>query len=231
MFCRHVFGNISGRFRSISRFLGNFTGFCENTWISRVRDRTKYQKPLNIRINKHNDHILSVPWHDLSCENIPSFLAVFERIAVQMDLVSIWTAMAIRSKMSSIQADWAICSKKLSSVWMAWAIHLKSVALFQKIQETHKIWHASEQNHFLFTSIREQYFQGVCKNLGNSVGGWFWKIQRGGGLIQQIPSMGVVWIFSRITQFEITTGTVILSFELCFHRSHHLYESHEWLLK
>ena len=35
MFCRHVFGNISGRFCGISRFLG----------ISQVRDRAKYQKP------------------------------------------------------------------------------------------------------------------------------------------------------------------------------------------
>ena len=26
MFCRHVFGNISGRFRGISRFFGNFAG-------------------------------------------------------------------------------------------------------------------------------------------------------------------------------------------------------------
>ena len=26
MFCRHVFGNISGGFRSISRFFGNFAG-------------------------------------------------------------------------------------------------------------------------------------------------------------------------------------------------------------
>ena len=45
MFCRHVFGNISGGFRGISRFLGNFAGFRGNTRISRVRDHEKYQKP------------------------------------------------------------------------------------------------------------------------------------------------------------------------------------------
>ena len=45
MFCRHVFGNISCGFRGISRFLGNFAGFRGNAWISRVRDRAKYQKP------------------------------------------------------------------------------------------------------------------------------------------------------------------------------------------
>ena len=42
MFCRHVFGNISGGFRI---FGGNFAGFRRNTWISRDRDRAKYQKP------------------------------------------------------------------------------------------------------------------------------------------------------------------------------------------
>ena len=45
MFCRHVFGNMSGGFRGISRFGGNFAGFRGNTWISQVRDRAKYQKP------------------------------------------------------------------------------------------------------------------------------------------------------------------------------------------
>ena len=45
MFCRHVLGNISGRFRGISRFGGNFAGFRGNTWISQVRNRAKYQKP------------------------------------------------------------------------------------------------------------------------------------------------------------------------------------------
>ena len=45
MFCGHVFGTISGGFRSISRFSGNFAGFRGNIWISWVRDRAKYQKP------------------------------------------------------------------------------------------------------------------------------------------------------------------------------------------
>ena len=45
MFCRHIFGNISGGFRGISCFFGNFAGFRGNTWISRARDRAKYQKP------------------------------------------------------------------------------------------------------------------------------------------------------------------------------------------
>ena len=199
---------------------------------------TQVKEPLNIRINKHSKHILSVPWRDLSCENIPSFLAVFERIAVRMDLVSVWTARAIRSKMSSIQAAWAICSKKLSSVWMAWAIRSKSVALFQKIHETPKIWHASEQN-YLFVHFNERaiFPGGVRKfwkfrrGVGVNFGGWFWKIQRGGGLIQQIPSVGVIWIFLEPHNLKLLLGQSYLHLNLYFHRSHHLYESHEWLTK
>ena len=45
MFCWHVFGNISGGFRSILRVFGNFAGFCGITWISRVCNCEKYQKP------------------------------------------------------------------------------------------------------------------------------------------------------------------------------------------
>ena len=44
MFCRHVFGNISGGFRG-------------NTWISRVRDRAKYQKPCLEEVIKCNIHV------------------------------------------------------------------------------------------------------------------------------------------------------------------------------
>ena len=42
---RHVFGNMSGGFRGISRFFFIFAGFPGNTSILQVRDRTKYQKP------------------------------------------------------------------------------------------------------------------------------------------------------------------------------------------
>ena len=37
MFCRHVFGNISGGFRGISRFLGNFAGFCRSVTARNIR--------------------------------------------------------------------------------------------------------------------------------------------------------------------------------------------------
>ena len=54
MFCRHVFGNISGGFRG-------------NTWISRVRDRVKYQKPcwakkaLRITFSLNSTHLIRTP--------------------------------------------------------------------------------------------------------------------------------------------------------------------------
>ena len=60
---------------------------------------------------------------------------------------------------------------------------------------------------YLFTSVKSNISRGCVKILeilegsgggGGWVnfGGWFWKIQRGGGVIWQIPSVGVVWIFS-----------------------------------
>ena len=59
----------------------------------------------------------------------------------------------------------------------------------------------------LFTSVRDSNIsRGMCENFGNSggeggnFGGKFWKIQRGGGgVIRQIASIGVVWIFSGTT--------------------------------
>ena len=51
MFCRDVFGNVSGGFRGISRFFGNFAGFRGNTWISPVCDRAKYQKPWRVLLH------------------------------------------------------------------------------------------------------------------------------------------------------------------------------------
>ena len=51
----------------------------------------------------------------------------------------------------------------------------------------------------------------MCENFGNSggqggnFGGRFWKIQRGGGVIGQIPSVGGVWIFSGTTQYWSST--------------------------
>ena len=60
----------------------------------------------------------------------------------------------------------------------------------------------------LFTSIRDSNISRGCMRKfwklqggrGVSFVGRFWKIQREGGVIRQIPSVGVVWIFSGTTQ-------------------------------
>ena len=60
---------------------------------------------------------------------------------------------------------------------------------------------------YLFTSVKSNISRGCVKILeipegsgrargGVNFGGLFWKIQREGGIIRQIPSVGVVWIFS-----------------------------------
>ena len=40
------------------------------------------------------------------------------------------------------------------------------------------------------------------KGAGCILGADFWKIQRGGGVMRQIPSLGVVWIFSGTTHYK-----------------------------
>ena len=98
----------------------------------------------------------------------------------------------------------------------AWGVCIRNslicYTIQQKIYETHKIWHPSEQNYFfVHFNKRYQYFQEVCENFGNSGGEWeggkFWgpilenpegKLR---GVIQKIPSVGVVWIFSGTTHW------------------------------
>ena len=50
MLYRHVFDKISTEFRGIFRVFVNFAGFRGFTWISRLRDRAKYQKPWNTHL-------------------------------------------------------------------------------------------------------------------------------------------------------------------------------------
>ena len=65
----------------------------------------------------------------------------------------------------------------------------------------------------LSTSIRDSNISRGCVKIleisegrgGVNFGGRFWKIQSGGGVIWQIPSVGVVWIFSGTTHFYKST--------------------------
>ena len=94
MFYRHVFGNISGGFRGILHFLGNFAGFRGNTWISRVRDRVKYQKPWFWHLMFFYTHLLlllqpSVLWHSIVTFNNDAKPPP-KWILCEFDLLRIW---------------------------------------------------------------------------------------------------------------------------------------------
>ena len=71
----------------------------------------------------------------------------------------------------------------------------------------------------LFTSMRDSNNPGGVQKFWKSgrEGGKFWgsilEIPEGRGVIQQIPSVGVVWIFSGTTQCESTCTAEEVSFE------------------
>ena len=71
---------------------------------------TKVKELLNPRINGHNEHILSVPWRDLSM-----FLTVYR---FRTDRLGV----SVQKKLSSVRTAWDIRLKKLLSVRTAWAI-------------------------------------------------------------------------------------------------------------
>ena len=76
---------------------------------------------------------------------------------------------------------------------------------------------------YLFTSMRDSNNSRRCaKNLefsgrGGGGGGKFWgpilEDPEGKGVIQQIPSVGVVWIFSGTTQCESTCTAEEVSYQ------------------
>ena len=46
---------------------------------------TKVKELLNPRINGHNEHILSVPWRDLSRENVPYGLPFSNGLGIRLN--------------------------------------------------------------------------------------------------------------------------------------------------
>ena len=71
-----------------------------------------------------------------------------------------------------------------------------SVSLFQKIHETPKIWHPCEQNYLFVYYHKRAIFPMGVKIL---------EILEGRGrVIRQIPSVGLVWIFSGTTKLSVT---------------------------
>ena len=71
MFCRHVFGNISGGFRGISRFLGEFRG------ISLVRYRARILETSNVVSGvRASCNIKQVSFFSFPCQNDETNLTV-----------------------------------------------------------------------------------------------------------------------------------------------------------
>ena len=83
------------------------------------------------------------------------------------------------------------------------------ISLFILLQVLLSSWCSERKVHVqLFFPHNLTFHLRAAKNLFNNFlgsgggvnfGGRFWKIQRGGGVIRQIPSLGGVWIFSGTT--------------------------------
>ena len=87
---------------------------------------TKVKELLNPRINGHNEHILSVPWRDLSRENVPYGLPFSNGFGIRLNGSGYpfknnchpfeRLGLSVREKLSSVRTAWDIRLKKLLSV-------------------------------------------------------------------------------------------------------------------
>ena len=71
----------------------------------------KVKELLNIKINEHSEHILSVPWRDLSPENVPYSLPFSNGFGIHLNGSGYafknchpyeWLGLSVRKKLSSI---------------------------------------------------------------------------------------------------------------------------------
>ena len=98
---------------------------------------TKVIELLNQWINGHKEHILSVPWRDLSRENIPYGLSFSNRFGISLNR----SGYPFKKYCHPFERLGLSVREKLSSVRTAWAIRLKKVVIrlnglgypFQKI--------------------------------------------------------------------------------------------------
>ena len=61
MLYRHVFDKVSTEFHSIFHVFVNFVGFCGFAWISRLRNRAKYQKPCKTDVIQFSPRFVKNP--------------------------------------------------------------------------------------------------------------------------------------------------------------------------
>ena len=70
---------------------------------------TKAKEPLNLWINGRNEHILSVPWRDLSGENVPYGLLFSNGFGIALN----GSGYLLKKKLSSVRTTWVIRLEKV----------------------------------------------------------------------------------------------------------------------
>ena len=80
--------------------------------------------------------ILLVPWHDLLRKSVPYSLPFKNGFGIRLNISG--EKNSVKKNLSSIWTAWrAICSKKMSSIRMAWAIRLKKLLSVQMVWVIH----------------------------------------------------------------------------------------------
>ena len=86
---------------------------------------TKVKELLNLWINGHSEHILSVPWRDLSRENVPYGLPFSNAFGIRLNGLGY----PFKNNCHPFERLWLSVREKLSSVRTAWAIRLKKIVI------------------------------------------------------------------------------------------------------
>ena len=76
---------------------------------AKIQNTTKVKELLNLWINGHNEHILSVPRRDLSRENVPYGLPFSNGFGICLN----GSGYPFKKKLSSVRTTWAIRLKKV----------------------------------------------------------------------------------------------------------------------
>jgi len=85
----------------------------------------KVKELLNLWINGHNEHILSVPWRDLSRENVPYGLPFSNGFGIRGNC----SGYPLKKNCHPFERLGLSVQNKLSSVPTTWAIRLKKVVI------------------------------------------------------------------------------------------------------
>ena len=92
---------------------------------AKIQNTTKVKELLNLWINGHNEHILSVPRRDLSRENVPYGLPFSNGFGICLNSLGY----LFKNNCHPFERLWLSVREKLSSVRTAWAIRLKKIVI------------------------------------------------------------------------------------------------------